>query len=173
MVRTTHDMRRIDAVDYALAQWIVERWGRGEHAMDKPSEKNLNKMRIYAEKFAEKSGTYLHPDHSVTDVVVEGLARHIEEVGKPLCPCNFYPDKAGEAKLRRWICACDEMQIYKYCHCLLFVNPEGLPITEHLPDDHEGRQIYGLVKDPYPEKGRALRHKAGASEEVAKEGADD
>ena len=65
------------------------------------------------------------------------------------------------------------MQIYKYCHCLLFVNPEGLPITEYLPDDHEGRQIYGLVQDPYPEKGRALRHKAGASEEVAKEGADD
>ena len=65
--------------------------------MDKPSEKNLSKMRTYAEKFAEKSGTYLHPDHSVTDVVVEGLARHIEEVGKPLCPCNFYPDKAAEA----------------------------------------------------------------------------
>jgi len=41
------------------------------------------------EKFAEKSRTYLHPDHEVTDVVVEGLARHIEEVGKPLCPCNF------------------------------------------------------------------------------------
>jgi len=37
-------------------------------------------------------------------------------VGKPLCPCNFYPDKQAEAKLRRWICACDEMQTYKYCH---------------------------------------------------------
>ena len=40
--------------------------------MEKPSEKNLSKMRIYAEKFAEKSGTYLHPDHGVTDVVVRG-----------------------------------------------------------------------------------------------------
>ena len=50
------------------------------------------------------------------ELVVEGLARHIEEVGKPLCPCNFYPDKQAEAKLRRWICACDEMQTYKYCH---------------------------------------------------------
>ena len=135
--------------------------------MDKPSEKNLSKMRTYAEKFAEKSGTYLHPDRGVTDVVVEGLARHIEEVGKPLCPCNFYPDKAAEAKLRRWICACDEMQIYKYCHCLLFVNPEGLPITEYLPDAHEGRQIYGLVPDPHPEKGRALRHRANEPEAVA------
>jgi hypothetical protein len=52
--------------------------------MEKPSEKNLVKMRNWAEKFAEKSGTYLHPDHSVTDVVVEGLARYIEQVGRPL-----------------------------------------------------------------------------------------
>jgi ferredoxin-thioredoxin reductase catalytic chain len=135
--------------------------------MDQPSEKNIIKMRNFVEKFAAKSGTYLHPDRTVTDVVVEGLARHIEEVGKPLCPCNFYPDKQAEAKLRRWICACDEMQAYKYCHWLLFVNPEGLPITEYLPEDHEGRQVYGLVKDPHPDKGRALRHRAGATEEVA------
>ena len=47
------------------------------------------------------------------------------------------------------------MQKYKYCHCLLFVNEDGLPITEHLPEDHEGREIYGPVKDPIPEKGRA------------------
>ena len=44
------------------------------------------------------------------------------------------------------------MQIYKYCHCLLFVTPEGLPITEYLPEAHEDRQIYGLVKDPVPER---------------------
>ena len=43
------------------AQWITE-VEREMHAMDKPSEKNLSKMRTYAEKFAEKSGTYLHPD---------------------------------------------------------------------------------------------------------------
>ena len=92
---------------------------------------------------------------SVTEAVVGGLARHIELVGKPLCPCNFYPDPQAEAKSRRWICACDEMQKWKYCHCLLFVTPEGLPITEYLPEDHEGRHAYGVVKDPTPDKGRA------------------
>jgi ferredoxin-thioredoxin reductase catalytic chain len=51
----------------------------------------------------------------------------------------------------------------------LFLNEEGLPITEYLPEDHEGREIYGLVKDPHPDKGRALRHKAGMSEEEAAE----
>ena len=57
----------------------------------------------------------------------------------------------------------------KYCHCLLFVNREGLPITEHLPEDHEGRKAYGLVKDPTPEKGRALREKAEEREKQRKE----
>ncbi len=121
-----------------------------------PEQANIDKMWAYAKKFAEKSGTFLHPDRSVTETVVMGLARHIEEVGRPLCPCNFYPDPKEEAKHRRWICACEEMQTYKYCHCLLFVAPDGNPITEYLPEDHEGRAAYGLVKDPNPDKGRAV-----------------
>ncbi len=39
------------------------------------------------------------------------------------------------------------------------MNEEGLPITEYLPEDHEGRKIYGLVKDPMPDKVRPLRDK--------------
>ena len=38
----------------------------------------------------------------------------------------------------------------------MFCGEEGLPITEHLPEDHEGREAYGLRTDPDPEKGRAL-----------------
>ena len=85
------------------------------------------------------------------------------------CPSRFYPDKQEEIKHRTWICACDDMQIYKYCHCLLFLNDEGLPITEYLPEDHEGRQIYGLVKDSNPDKGRALRDKWQERERERKE----
>ena len=39
---------------------------------------------------------------------------------------------------------------------MLFCNSEGLPITEHLPEEHEGREIYGVVRDPHPDKGREL-----------------
>ena len=138
--------------------------------MDEPNQDNVRKMWNYAEKFAAKSGTSLHPDREITEAVVLGLASHIDRYGRPLCPCNFYPEKNAdgtwpadlylpreeEVKRRTWICACDEMQIYKYCHCLLFVNEDGLPITEYLPEDHEGREIYGLIKDPTPEQGRAL-----------------
>jgi len=80
------------------------------------SPKNIEKMRKFVERFAEKSGSYLHPQSEITEFLVIGLAKHIDEVGKPLCPCNFYEDKAEEAKQSTWICACDEMQKYKYCH---------------------------------------------------------
>ena len=135
--------------------------------MSEPSEKNLSKMWKYAKGYAEKSGTVFHPNQAVTDAVVKGLAANVDELGKPLCPCNFYPDKKAEAKLRRWICACDEMQIYKYCHCLLFVRDDGMPVTEYLPEDHEGRQAYGVITDPTPEKGRALRHRATRAQDSA------
>ena len=137
--------------------------------MPEPSPQSLDKMWRYARKFAEKSGTVFHPNPEVTEAVICGLAANVDELGRPLCPCNYYPDKAAEATERRWICACDEMQMYKYCHCLLFVNAEGLPITEHLPADHEGRQMYGLVADPTPDKGRPLRDKADERERERRE----
>ena len=136
---------------------------------EQPSEKSVQKMRIFVDKFCEKSGTVTHPVEGIAEEVIQGLARYVDELGRPLCPCRFYPDKEEEVKLRTWICACDDMQIYKYCHCLLFVNEEGLPITEYLPKDHEGLKIHGLVKDPTPDKGRALRHKAEERELDRKE----
>lgn len=133
------------------------------------SEESLQRIRKFVEKYCEKSGTATHPDKEVTEAVVLGLAHHLDTLGKPLCPCRFYPDKKEEVQHRTWICACDDMQIYKYCHCLLFVNAEGRPITEYLPDDHEGRKTYGLVKDPTPDKGRALRNMAAEREKERKE----
>lgn len=129
-----------------------------------PSEKSLLRMNKFVEKYCEKSGTTTHPDPEVTKAVVLGLAKNQDELGRPLCPCRFYPDKRAEVQHRTWICACDDMQIYKYCHCLLFVNQEGMPITEHLPEDHEGRVSYGVVADPTPDKGRPLRAKAAERE---------
>ena len=123
--------------------------------MSQPSEKNLKRIELYVQKYWEKTGTAPHPDTEVTRTVVLGLANNMDEIGRPLCPCNFYPDKKAEVeKSREWICACDEMKKYKFCHCLLFVTPEGLPITEYLPEDHYARQAYGVVKDPTPGKGR-------------------
>jgi ferredoxin-thioredoxin reductase catalytic chain len=132
--------------------------------MQDPSEKSLKRIEKFVASYCEKSGTRTHPDAEVTEAVVKGLASNVDTLGRPLCPCRFYPDKQAETQHRTWICACDDMQIYKYCHCLLFVTAECQPITEYLPETHEGRQIYGLVKDPTPEKGRPLRDKAAERE---------
>ncbi len=125
-----------------------------------PSKESMERIRRLVANYTRKSGTTTHPDPEVTEAVVLGLARHLDELGKPLCPCRFYPDKQQEIKRRSWICPCDEMQIYKYCHCLLFVTESGLPITEYLPPEHPGRDAYGLVRDPTPDKGRLLKHRA-------------
>jgi ferredoxin-thioredoxin reductase catalytic chain len=148
--------------------------------VDKPSDvdraqaspENVEKMWKYVRKFADKSGTYLHPQPEITEFLVIGLAKHIDELGRPLCPCNFYEDKAAEAKSSTWICACEEMQRFKYCHCLLFVDENGLPITEYLPDGHEGREVYGVVKDPDPDKGRALARLEAAQQRRIEKGAE-
>ena len=129
-----------------------------------PSEKSLNRMQKFVKAYCNKSGTKTHPMPQVSEAVILGLAENIDTIGRPLCPCRFYPDKEEEITHRTWICACDDMQIYKYCHCLLFVDDEGKPITEYLPEDHEGLAIYGLVKDPTPDKGRPLRAKSAERE---------
>jgi ferredoxin-thioredoxin reductase catalytic chain len=129
----------------------------------------IQRIRNFVEKYCAKSGTFTHPEPGVFEAVVRGLADNLERLGKPLCPCRFYPNKQEEIKRRTWICACDDMQIYKYCHCLLFVNREGLPITEYLPENHEGRKTYGVVTDPTRDKGRALRHQAEARERERRE----
>jgi len=137
--------------------------------MDKPSEKSMTTAQRLIENYTKKSGTTTHPTPGVMESVKLGLANHIDVLKRPLCPCRFYPDKTEEIKHRTWICPCADMQIYKYCHCLLFVNEEGMPITEYLPEEHEGRAIYGEVKDPTPEQGRPLRGQAEAREKERKD----
>jgi ferredoxin-thioredoxin reductase catalytic chain len=134
-----------------------------------PSEESLSRVRKLVEVYCKKTGTTTHPEKEVTELVVLGLARHLDELGKPLCPCRFYPDKREEVRHRTWICPCDDMQIYKYCHCLLFVNENGEPVTEHLPEDHEGKRIHGQVPDPTPHLGRPLRGKAEEREKERRE----
>ncbi|MDP6110657.1 MAG: ferredoxin-thioredoxin reductase catalytic domain-containing protein [Planctomycetota bacterium] len=134
-----------------------------------PTEKSMLRVEKLIAGYTRKSGTFTHPDKSVTDAVQLGLAENLDELGKPLCPCRFYPDKKAETEHRTWICPCDDMQVYKYCHCLLFVTEEGSPITQYLPEGHEGHAIYGEVNDPTPDQGRPLKGKWEEREKERKE----
>ena len=126
-----------------------------------PSEKNVERMWNFGKKYADKSGTSFSPIEGVTEAVIKGLAVHQDTLGRPLCPCRFYQDKQAEIQSRTWICACEDMKNFKYCHCLLFTNEEGMPITEYLPEDHEVREAWGLIPDPTPDKGREGSRKPG------------
>lgn len=121
------------------------------------SKTPLEKIKRYAEICRRLNGLEFSSVEGVTESVIAGLAKHLEKLNRPLCPCNFYKDKKAEIKRRRWLCPCNEMQMYKYCHCLLYVTENNFPVTEHLPENHEGRQIYGLVPDPHPELGRPMK----------------
>ena len=128
--------------------------------MEQPSEAAMQKMRNFVQKYCEKSGTTTHPIDDVKEGVILGLAANVDQIGRPLCPCRFYPDKNEEVKHRTWICACDDMQIYKYCHCLLFVTERACPSLSTSRKTTRDDGCTGLVKDPTPDKGRVLRAKA-------------
>jgi ferredoxin-thioredoxin reductase catalytic chain len=52
----------------------------------------LVRIRKFVETYCEKSGTTTHPDCEVTEAVIIGLADNLTSLGRPRCPCRFYPD---------------------------------------------------------------------------------
>ncbi|MFH7244203.1 MAG: ferredoxin-thioredoxin reductase catalytic domain-containing protein [Spirulina sp.] len=89
------------------------------------SDKNLEMMRSFAQSYAKRTGTYFCADPGVTAVVLEGLAKHKDDLGSPLCPCRHYEDKEAEVKSIYWNCPCVPMQERKECHCMLFLTPDN------------------------------------------------
>lgn len=97
-------------------------------SLTKPSqatEKNLELMRNFAMSYAKRTGTYFCSDLGVTAVVLEGLAKHKDDLGAPLCPCRHYEDKEAEVKATFWNCPCVPMQERKECHCMLFLTSDN------------------------------------------------
>jgi len=86
---------------------------------------SLDAMRKFAEVYAERTGTVFCIDTSVTAVVIEGLAKHKDEYGAPLCPCRHYDDKQIEVQSTYWNCPCVPMRERKECHCMLFLKPDN------------------------------------------------
>ena len=86
---------------------------------------SLEAMRQFSEKYSKTTGTFFCSDLSVTSVVIEGLAKHKDEYGSPLCPCRHYEDKKAEVVAAYWNCPCVPMRERKECHCMLFLSPDN------------------------------------------------
>ena len=59
--------------------------------MDEPKPESVKKMWNYAEKFAEKSGTHLHPDRYITEGVVLGPRLEHRQLRPPSLPLQLLP----------------------------------------------------------------------------------
>ena len=86
---------------------------------------SLEVIRKFAETYAQRTGTYFCSDPGVTAVVLEGLARHKDELGGALCPCRHYEDKEAEVQQAFWNCPCVPMRERKECHCMLFLTEDN------------------------------------------------
>jgi len=86
---------------------------------------SLQAMQKFSETYAKRTGTFFCSDLSITAVVIEGLARHKDEYGAPLCPCRHYDDKEAEVSSAYWNCPCVPMRERKECHCMLFLTEDN------------------------------------------------
>jgi ferredoxin-thioredoxin reductase catalytic chain len=93
--------------------------------MESKLSPTLQAMRMFSETYAKKTNTFFCSDPSIAAVVIEGLAKHKEEYGAPLCPCRHYDDKAAEVSSAYWNCPCVPMRERKECHCMLFLTPDN------------------------------------------------
>lgn len=93
--------------------------------ISKDIPENFEAMRKFSEVYAKKTGTYFCVDISVTAVVIEGLAKHKDLYGAPLCPCRHYDDKKKEVSNAYWNCPCVPMRERKECHCMLFLSQDN------------------------------------------------
>lgn len=91
----------------------------------KATDHSLEAMRQFSQTYAKRTGTYFCSEPSVTAVVIEGLAKHKDELGAPLCPCRHYEDKQAEVHAAFWNCPCVPMRERKECHCMLFLTPDN------------------------------------------------
>lgn len=92
---------------------------------NKSTSKNFEAMRKFSETYAKRTDTYFCADQSITNAVIEGLAKHKDELGSPLCPCRYYEDKEAEVKNSYWNCPCVPMRERKECHCMLFLTEDN------------------------------------------------
>nr|YP_010330435.1 ferredoxin-thioredoxin reductase beta subunit [Rhodella violacea]UNJ18151.1 ferredoxin-thioredoxin reductase beta subunit [Rhodella violacea] len=86
---------------------------------------SLDAMCRFSTTYAQRTNTFFCIDSSVTAVVIEGLARHKDTYGAPLCPCRHYDDKKLEVENAYWNCPCVPMRERKECHCMLFLTEDN------------------------------------------------
>jgi len=93
----------------------------------KELEEEKERVRKFAQKYAEKAGFRLNPDKAMLELVIEGLARNKLFYGAQYCPCR--PVSGDKEEDKKKICPCiwhkQEIAEDGHCKCMLFFATEG------------------------------------------------
>nr|WDA99100.1 ferredoxin thioreductase subunit beta [Gronococcus sybilensis] len=87
--------------------------------------RSLEAMKNFASVYTRRTNTFFCVDQGITAIVIEGLAKHKDDYGAPLCPCRHYENKKAEVALAYWNCPCAPMRERKECHCMLFLTEDN------------------------------------------------
>jgi ferredoxin-thioredoxin reductase catalytic chain len=92
-------------------------------------EKDIERIREWAEEYARKHGYRLNPNQKQLEIVLRGLARLKGRTGEQYCPCRLRSGDMEKDKII--ICPCvyhkDEIAKEGHCHCNLFHAGEEKP----------------------------------------------
>lgn len=77
--------------------------------------------KAWIEKYASKKGYVLNSDEEMLGIVIDGLTRNRNELGRQYCPCRLVMGNEEDKKI---ICPCvfheEEIESNGSCHCNLF-----------------------------------------------------
>jgi ferredoxin-thioredoxin reductase catalytic chain len=102
-----------------------------------PDEKEMDRIRKWAEKYARKHGWKLNPNEKQLTIILRGLARLKDRTGEQYCPCRVRSGDPEKDKII--ICPCiyhgDEIAKEGHCHCNLFFAEEERETQQPGPAD--------------------------------------
>jgi ferredoxin-thioredoxin reductase catalytic subunit len=94
----------------------------------------VERVRRFATAYTATGPYELNSDAVLTETTIEGLAKHLDEMGQMYCPCHVLPQ--AEAERASLICPCaphhDDIRRDGQCHCGIFV-AAGTGVKPALP----------------------------------------
>lgn len=87
----------------------------------------VEKTKEWLSRYADKKGYILNPNEEMLHLVIEGLTKNRNELGRQYCPCRIVTGNKEEDK--SIICPCvyheEEIETTGSCHCGLFFKNNG------------------------------------------------
>ena len=99
-----------------------------------PRPETVERVRRFATAYTATGPYELNADAALDEATIQGLAKHLDELGQMYCPCHVLPQ--AEAERASLVCPCaphhDDIRRDGQCHCGIFV-AAGTGVKPSLP----------------------------------------